>query len=197
MPPSPDAPLIQNINSKIGVNMSIQFFLLLLWVLMYSKSFFFLAKVLTYFAVTAKLISAFVFATGIVQLLYFLNPKFPASSHLLCLYRSVCRVKPGPKPQYWFSRGTAHIEWAGFHNFYINIHSRLFLVAVENSSRLSQPEIQLLDNIIKTCCRYIYHTSHPETTNMTTNTTTNITTNTTTNTTDQPMQMKSIRNNRE
>ena len=35
------------------------------------------------FAVTAKLISAFVFATQIVQSLYFLNPKFQASSHLL------------------------------------------------------------------------------------------------------------------
>ena len=34
------------------------------------------------FAVTAKLISAFVFATWIVQYLYFLNPKFQASSHL-------------------------------------------------------------------------------------------------------------------
>ena len=34
------------------------------------------------FAVTAKLICAFVFATWIVQYLYFLNPKFPASSHL-------------------------------------------------------------------------------------------------------------------
>ena len=30
-------------------------------------------------AVTAKLISAFVFATRIVQFLYFLNPKFPVS----------------------------------------------------------------------------------------------------------------------
>ena len=34
------------------------------------------------FAVTAKLISAFVFATWIVQYLYFLNTKFQASSHL-------------------------------------------------------------------------------------------------------------------
>ena len=34
------------------------------------------------FAVTAKLISAFVFATRIVQSLHFLNPKFQASSHL-------------------------------------------------------------------------------------------------------------------
>ena len=36
------------------------------------------------FAVTAKLISAFVFASRIVQLLSFLNPKFQVSGHLLC-----------------------------------------------------------------------------------------------------------------
>ena len=35
------------------------------------------------FPVTAKLISAFAFASWIVQLPYFLNLKFPASSHLL------------------------------------------------------------------------------------------------------------------
>ena len=35
------------------------------------------------FAVTAKLISAFVLATQMVQSLSFLNPKFQASSHLL------------------------------------------------------------------------------------------------------------------
>ena len=35
------------------------------------------------FAVTAKPISAFVFAKRIVQSLYFLNPKFQASRHLL------------------------------------------------------------------------------------------------------------------
>ena len=39
---------------------------------------------------TAKLISNFVFATRIIQFLYFLNPKFPVSGHLLCLYSSVC-----------------------------------------------------------------------------------------------------------
>ena len=39
-------------------------------------------------SVTAKLISAFVFATQTVQFCYFL--KFPASSHLLCLDSSVC-----------------------------------------------------------------------------------------------------------
>ena len=42
------------------------------------------------FAVTAKLISAFVFAIRIVQFLFCLNPKFPASSHLLWLYSPVC-----------------------------------------------------------------------------------------------------------
>ena len=37
------------------------------------------------FTVTAKLISAFVFATRIITFLYFLNPKFPAPRHLLSL----------------------------------------------------------------------------------------------------------------
>ena len=50
------------------------------------------------FAVTAKLISAFVFATRLVQSLYFLIPKFQASSHLLWLYSPVC-VRPGRKPR--------------------------------------------------------------------------------------------------
>ena len=50
------------------------------------------------FAVTAKLISAFVFTTRIVQSLYFLNPKFQASSHLLWPYSMVC-VGPGRKPR--------------------------------------------------------------------------------------------------
>ena len=47
---------------------------------------------------TAKLICAFVFATRIVQSLYFLNTKFQASSHLLWLYSLVC-VGPGRKPR--------------------------------------------------------------------------------------------------
>ena len=33
--------------------------------------------------VADQLIGAFVFATGILQFLYFINPNFPASSHLL------------------------------------------------------------------------------------------------------------------
>ena len=40
-----------------------------------------------------QLISAFVFATRIVQFLFYLNQKFQASSSLLCLYSLVC-VEP-------------------------------------------------------------------------------------------------------
>ena len=60
------------------------------------------------FAVTVKLISAFVFATRIEQFLYFLNLKFPGSSHLLCLYSWVC-VGPVQKPHCWFSHDAAQL----------------------------------------------------------------------------------------
>ena len=49
-------------------------------------------------AVTAQLISAFVFATYVVQSLFFLNQVFQASNHLLWLYSPVC-VGPGRKSQ--------------------------------------------------------------------------------------------------
>ena len=42
------------------------------------------------YAITAKLISAFVFATLITQSFYYLNSKFQASSYLLWLYSPVC-----------------------------------------------------------------------------------------------------------
>ena len=45
-----------------------------------------------------QLISAFVFATQILQSLYSLNPKFQASSHLLWQYSPVW-VGPGRKPR--------------------------------------------------------------------------------------------------
>ena len=44
-----------------------------------------------------QLISAFVFAIRIIQSLYYLHPKFQASSHLLWLYSPVC-VGPCQKP---------------------------------------------------------------------------------------------------
>ena len=50
------------------------------------------------FAVTAKLISAFVLATRIEQFLYFIYTKFQASSHLVLLY-SLIYVGPGRKPR--------------------------------------------------------------------------------------------------
>ena len=63
------------------------------------------------FAVTGKLISAFVFATRIVQSLYFLNLKFQASSHLLWSYSLVC-VGPRRKPRrpVFSQRGSNHVE---------------------------------------------------------------------------------------
>ena len=60
------------------------------------------------YAETKAQISTFVFATWIVQLLNFLNPKYQASSHLLCLYSSVC-VRPGQKPQRPPSRPSSYI----------------------------------------------------------------------------------------
>ena len=48
--------------------------------------------------VTAELIRAFIFATQIVQSLYFLNTKFQASSHLVWLESLVC-VGLGRKPR--------------------------------------------------------------------------------------------------
>ena len=58
------------------------------------------AKPKAQISLAVKLISTFVFTTRIV--LYFLHQKFPASSHLLCLYSSVC-VGPVRKPHCWFS----------------------------------------------------------------------------------------------
>ena len=55
------------------------------WLFAYAKT-----KTQISFAVTAKLISAFVFAIRIVQSLFYLNPKFQASSHLLWLNSPVC-----------------------------------------------------------------------------------------------------------
>ena len=57
---------------------------------------------------TAKLISTFVFATRIAHCLFFLNQNFPASSHLLCLYSSVC-ARPGRKPYCRFSHDVAQM----------------------------------------------------------------------------------------
>ena len=64
-------------------------------------------KAQTSFTVTTRLIISFVFDTGIVQFLYFLNPKFPAPSHLLCLCSLVCVGNPNC----WFSHLKVQMSW--------------------------------------------------------------------------------------
>ena len=49
-----------------------------------------------------------VFATRKVLPLFFLNPKFQASSCILWLYSPVC-IGPVPKPHFWFSYAAAHM----------------------------------------------------------------------------------------
>ena len=59
-------------------------------------------------AVTTKLISAFVSAKRIVQFVFYLYPKFQASSTFSCLCSSFC-VGPVQKPHCWFSHKAAQI----------------------------------------------------------------------------------------
>ena len=63
--------------------------------------------------ITAKLISAFVFAILIVQSLNYLNPKFQASGHLLWLYSLVC-VGPG-----WKSRRPVFSQRGSNSHFFV------------------------------------------------------------------------------
>ena len=63
------------------------------WIVAYAKT-----KPQISCAVTAQLISAFVFAPRIMQSLFYLNPKFQASSLLPRLYRPIS-VRPGRKLQ--------------------------------------------------------------------------------------------------
>ena len=74
-------------------------------------------------SVVRLLISAFAFATQIVQFLYFLNPKFQASSHLLWLNSADC-VGPGRKPRrpVFSQRGSyfRNIPNRGFNKFQLD-----------------------------------------------------------------------------
>ena len=51
----------------------------------------------------------FVFATRIVQFLFYLNTKFQDSSSFLCLYRLVC-IGPVRKPHCWFFHEVAQVK---------------------------------------------------------------------------------------
>ena len=84
------------------------------WAATWENRIFAYAKTKTQisFSVTAKLISAFVFATRTEQFLPFLNTKFQASSYLQWLYSSVY-VGPGRKPRrpvFW-RRGSNSLGW--------------------------------------------------------------------------------------
>ena len=70
---------------------------IIIWAASWENRLFAYAKTKTQISF-AKQISAFVFAIRIAQSLYYLNPKFQASSHILWLYRTVC-VGPGQKPR--------------------------------------------------------------------------------------------------
>ena len=59
-------------------------------------------------AVTAQLISAFVFASQIVHFLYYLNPKFQASSHIQWQHSPFVSDLVG-NPEDLFSHDEAHI----------------------------------------------------------------------------------------
>ena len=86
-----------------------------------------------------KLISAFVFATQIVQSLFFLNPKFQASSCLLWLYSLVC-VGPVQKPHCWFSHEMAQIPITG-HKAAINgscRHSNNYVSGIKGHGQLNK-----------------------------------------------------------
>ena len=104
------------------------------------KPFFFAyAKTKTQisFAMTAKLISAFVFATWIIQSLYFLNLKFQASNHILCLYSPVC-VGPCRKPriQVFLRRGS----------FFYVYSFRMDRLRKERDLEMEKAYLQLADN---------------------------------------------------
>ena len=79
-----------------------------------------------------KALRAFVFATKIVQSLFFLNLKFQAISNLLWLCSLVC-VAPGRKP-----RGQ------------VFLHRGSFVVQFEMYSTFSEKHVNLLNNILET-----------------------------------------------
>ena len=109
----------------------------------------------------AKLISAFVFATRIVQSLYFLNTKFHASSCLLLLCSPVC-VGPVRKPHCWFSHEAAHtiIVICLLQNVVVHLEDALIIILVvevpayafgRGISRLQHPDAMV--GTLRACVR--------------------------------------------
>ena len=102
-----------------------------------------------------QLISTFVFASKIVQTLYFLNMKFQASSHLLWLYNLVCMDLVG-KPEGRFSHVAAHTICFRGTNYQIGIRvicrHVLSLKTKKNRKNLSHRSIHIqLENKKNIC----------------------------------------------
>ena len=93
------------------------------------------------FAVTAKLISAFVFTTPIVQSLFFPDPNFLASSYLLWLYRLVC-VRSGQKPR---RPVFLHCDSNILESFYLNLYYLCFSIGMAINRNSIYSDIELKD----------------------------------------------------
>ena len=138
----------------------------MIWAALWQNQIFAYAKTKTQisFAVTAKLISAFVFATRIVQSLFYLCRKFQASSHLLWLLRLVC-VKPGLKPrrQVFLCHGSyvramhtpvllyskIGMYMKGCTLFYFVLKHRLWVLERSTSTSTMYPQSMFPEKIIK------------------------------------------------
>ena len=106
------------------------------------------------FAVTVKLISAFVFTTRIVQFLYFLNPKFQASKHLQ-LHRPICG-RPGQKP-----RRPAHMIFYGLVGLRVKIPAITWQYGdtAKVKTCLLSPDVRLLSmeaGVSNDCCTILH-----------------------------------------
>ena len=105
------------------------------------------------------LISAFVFATRIVQSLYFLYTKFPASSYPLWLHSTVC-VGPGRKPRrpVFSQRGSFYFKAKDYSHVFVLIAS------VPGHCLILLITIKYLFQAFVLTCAFIY----PISTNLTT-----------------------------
>ena len=100
------------------------------------------------------------FATRIVQFLYFLNPKFPASNKLLRLYSPVC---VGPAKNCLFSHAKVHMLLQDF----LERTSNVVVVAMDNHAGIAYdtkvciPELnhkynRVIDFRVSKCCNKAY-----------------------------------------
>ena len=107
------------------------------------------------FAVSAQLISASVFAIWIVKSLFYLNPKFQASSHLLWLYSSVC-VGPGRNSRrpIFSQQGSNHMH-VFFHPF-SNFDRYNHHIIVNTTSPAAWPLFSKYQNLIHVARKSVF-----------------------------------------